>query len=158
MRSNELDDDDKKILFLGSSIETLEKIKLRSRKDFPNVDVYTHSPPFKDDFTVDENRQMFDIINEVQPDILFIGMTCPKQEKWAHKNKSYVDVSLICGIGAVFDWYAGNYKEISPIWWKLRMGWLIRAVQRPELLSRNVPNYYIFFKDLVLTFLRFKKF
>ena len=95
-----------KVFFLGSSKMTLDKIKKRAGIDYPNINVCTYSPPFKDHFSDDENKDMCQIINDFKPDVLFIGMTCPKQEKWAYKNKYNINASLICCIGAVFDWNA----------------------------------------------------
>ncbi len=145
-----------KVFFLGASESTLEKIKIKAKVQYPNIKIDSYSPPFKDEFTEEENDVMIKAINEFEPDVLFVGMTCPKQEKWSSLNQYFLNVKLICCIGGVFDWYAGNYKEISEIWWKLRLGWLIRAIQRPDLLKRNIPNYYIFLKDLILIFLKLK--
>lgn len=145
-----------KVFFLGSSIMTLDKIKKRAAIDYPNINVCTYSPPFKDDFSDNENKDIYQIINDFKPDVLFIGMTCPKQEKWAYKNKYNINASLICCIGAVFDWYAGNQKDIHPLWWKLRLAWLKRTIDRPEILLRY-PSIGIFFKDLFLFLIRLKK-
>jgi N-acetylglucosaminyldiphosphoundecaprenol N-acetyl-beta-D-mannosaminyltransferase len=135
----------------------LQKIKNRARIEYPNLKVGTYSPPFKDEFSKEDSKKMIEAVNLFKPDLLFIGMTCPKQEKWAYVNKETLQTKLICCIGGVFDWYAGNYKEIKKIWWTLRLGWLIRAIQRPELFSRNIPNYYIFLRDLLLSFFKIKK-
>jgi N-acetylglucosaminyldiphosphoundecaprenol N-acetyl-beta-D-mannosaminyltransferase len=77
-------------------------------------------------------------------------MTCPKQEIWIHQNIDRYDNIIFMAIGGVFDWFAGNYKELNPIWWKLRIGWLGRAIQRPSLLRRNIPNYLIYLRDMFL--------
>jgi len=146
-----------KVFFLGSSPDTLKKIKLRAEFDYPKLTVSTYSPPFKDNFSNSENEEMIKLINEFQPDVLFVGMTCPKQEKWVHQNKDIINVPLICCIGAVFDWYGGAQKEIHSLWWKLRFGWLKRTIDRPEILLRY-PDIGIFFKDLFLTCIRIKKF
>jgi len=100
--------------------------------------------------------KMYQSITDFQPDVLFVGMTCPKQEKWAYQNKNNINVSLICCVGAVFDWYAGNQKDIHPLWWKLRLAWLKRTIDRPEILLRY-PNIGIFFKDLFLSLIGIKK-
>ena len=144
-----------KVFFLGASNETLDKIRNRSRVDYPEINIGTYSPPFKNNFSDDENDKIISMINDFKPDVLFVGMTCPKQEKWAYKNKCDIDVSLICCIGAVFDWYAGNQKDIHPLWWKLRLAWLKRTIDRPEILLRY-PNIGIFFKDLFLSLIGIK--
>lgn len=144
-----------KVFFLGSSIETLEKIRQRTKLEYPNIKVCTYSPPYKDVFTEIDNLKIYQSINDFQPDVLFIGMTCPKQEKWAYKNKKNINASLICCIGAVFDWYAGNQKDIHSLWWKFRLAWLKRTIDRPEILLRY-PSIGIFFKDLFLSLIRIK--
>jgi len=138
-----------RVFFLGASQPTLGKMKMRASREYKNILVGIYSPPFKTEFSEEDSIKMIESVNSFNPDILFIGMTCPKQEKWAYLNKRRINTKLICSIGAVFDWYAGNYREIKSIWWKLRLGWLVRAIQRPELLRRNIPYYLIFLKDLL---------
>jgi len=146
-----------RVFFLGASSKTLEKIKLRLNSEYKNITSEFLSPPFKSDFSIEENNLMVEAINNFKPDIVFVGMTCPKQEKWAHQNKNKLDAKLICSVGAVFDWYAGNQKDIHPLWWKLRLGWLKRTIDRPEILKRY-PNIGIFFWHLILALLRIKKY
>src|SRR5690554_3655322 len=71
----------KKVFFLGSSEHTLKLIKQKAAFLYPNVKVATYSPPFKQDFTEEDNNIMIEAVNQFKPDILFVGMTCPKQEK-----------------------------------------------------------------------------
>ena len=146
-----------KAFFLGSSESTLEKIKNRAKKDYPFVDVKTYSPPFKPEFTDEENRQMVESINAFGPNVLFVGMTCPKQEKWAIKHREILNADLVICIGNVFDWFAGTQKRIHPIWFKLRIGWLVRIFMRPEILKRNIGNQMLFFWHVILIFLKIKK-
>ena len=145
-----------KVFFLGSSNETLIKIRNKAKNEFPNIQIQYFSPPFKDVFDNHDDIRIVEAINSFSPDLLFVGMTCPKQEKWAFKNRSNINASLICCIGAVFDWYAGNQKNIHPIWWKLRLGWFKRTIDRPEILLRY-PSIGIFFRDLFLFIIRLKK-
>lgn len=146
-----------KIFFLGSSQHTLEKIKSKAAVDFPDVSIDIYSPPYKPEFSDEENAKMVEAVNLFEPDVLFVGMTCPKQEKWAFRHRKNLRTGVICCIGAVFDWYAGNEKTIAPIWWKLRLAWLIRTVHRPEILKRY-PNIGIFFWHLFLATLGNKKY
>ncbi len=146
-----------KIFFLGSSEATLLKITNKAKFEYPNITIETYSPPFKLDFNEKEDQEIINRINRFKPDIVFVGMTCPKQEKWSVVNKIKLNTKLICSIGAVFDWYAGNEKEIHPLWWKLRLAWLKRTIDRPEILKRY-PNIGIFFRDLFLKILGLKKF
>lgn len=146
-----------KVFFLGSSEETLEKIRKRASIDYPNTLVACYSPPYKMEFSQEDNQKIIERVNAFTPTVLFVGMTCPKQEKWAYSNKRYVNTKLICSIGAVFDWYAGNQKEIHPFWWKFKLAWLKRTIDRPEILKRY-PTIGIFFWHLFLAIIGINKY
>ena len=146
-----------KCFFLGSSEQTLIKMKNRVAIDYPNITVGYYSPPFKAEFSEDDNIVMRKAINDFDPDLLFVGMTAPKQEKWAYENKTFLNVPIISTIGNVFDWYAGNSKRPGKIWIKLRLEWFVRIFLRPEIFKRNTGNQLTFLKDFILVFLRLKK-
>jgi len=152
-----LDKTSGKAFFLGSSEDVLEKIKEKARIEYPSVLVETFSPPFKKEFSREDNREMISKINAFQPNVVFVGMTAPKQEKWSLRNKDELDCNLIISIGNVFDWYAGTQKEINPIWFQLRLAWLIRIFYRPEIFRRNIGNQMLFFWHLILMILKIKK-
>lgn len=146
-----------RVFFLGSSQKTLEKIHDRLKVEYQNITAEFLSPPFKKEFSSEDNNLMIEAINKFNPDIVFVGMTCPKQEKWSYQNKNRINAKLVCSVGAVFDWYAGNQRNIHPLWWKLRMAWLKRTIDRPEILNRY-PNIGIFFWHLFLAFIGIKKY
>lgn len=154
---NRLQDTHGKAFFLGSTETTLLKIKNRSSVEYPNITVDFFSPPFKPVFSEEENKDMTERINAFCPDVLFVGMTCPKQEKWAIANKHQINAKLIICIGNVFDWYAGTQKEIHPFWYKIRLGWFVRIFLRPEVFRRNIGNQMKFFWHVILIFLKLKK-
>jgi N-acetylglucosaminyldiphosphoundecaprenol N-acetyl-beta-D-mannosaminyltransferase len=141
-----------RVFFLGSTAATLQTIRARAA-----VIIGLHSPPFRPEFSAAENAVMIAEVNAFAPDVLFIGMTAPKQEKWAHWNKAALNAKLAVSIGAVFDWYAGNEKTIAPLWWKLRLAWLIRTIHRPEIL-RRYPDILVFFRHLLLAVVGIKKY
>lgn len=147
-----------KVFFLGSSKDTLEKIKIRYKKEFPNIEVDYYSPPFKNEFEKTDNDKMHVAINAFKPDILFIGLTAPKQEKWSFENKNYLNVRVISTIGNVFDWYAGNSKRPNIFWQKIGMEWLVRVFIRPEIFRRNIVNQLTFFFHLFLLRIGIKKY
>lgn len=146
-----------KVFFLGSSEQTLKKIEDKVKQDYTNIQAESYSPPFKDTFSAEDNQAMLNAINKFKPDILFVGMTCPKQEKWATQFRDNIDAGLVISIGNVFDWFAGTQKAIHPFWFKIRMAWLIRIFQRPEIFRRNIRNQMTFFGHVVLIFLKLKK-
>lgn len=123
--------------FFGSSMETLNAIKVRASKDYPNVKLETYSPPFTQEFTETENKEMLKAINAFQPDVLFVGMTAPKQEIWAYTHKDKIHAGHICCIGAVFDFYAGTVKR-APQWMiKIGLEWLYRLIKEPGRLWKR---------------------
>ncbi len=121
--------------FLGSTEETLEAIRAKLAADFPEIRfVGSYSPPFKDVFSEEENRTMIEAVNRAAPDVLWVGMTAPKQEKWIYQNKGKLNVKFIGAVGAVFDFYAGNVKRSSPWFLEHGLEWLPRLLQEPRRL------------------------
>jgi N-acetylglucosaminyldiphosphoundecaprenol N-acetyl-beta-D-mannosaminyltransferase len=137
-------------MYLGASEDTLAKIKERIAIEYPNIRVATYSPPFKPEFSKEDNREMIVAVNEVKPDVLFVGMTAPKQEKWGHANKKKLDTKTICAIGAVFDFYAGTVERPSQFWINLQLEWFIRLVKEPKRMWRRYLYYGPFFLYLLL--------
>ena len=128
----------KKVIFMGASEKVLALIKERAAVDYPNVEVVTYSPPYKPEFTDEENAEMVRAINEAKPDLLWIGMTAPKQEKWTYKHWGKLDINCHVGtIGAVFDFYAGTMKR-APLWWQEHsLEWLYRLLKEPKRMWRR---------------------
>jgi N-acetylglucosaminyldiphosphoundecaprenol N-acetyl-beta-D-mannosaminyltransferase len=127
----------KKIFFLGSTEQTLKKIKTKIQVEYPSLQVECFSPPFKKQFSQDDIIAIQDRINQFKPHFLFVGMTAPKQEKWVLDNKEHLDAKVITSIGAVFDFYAENIKRPHPIWVKLGLEWFIRLLNEPRRLWRR---------------------
>ncbi|PID91735.1 MAG: hypothetical protein CSA96_06560 [Bacteroidetes bacterium] len=130
-----------KVFYLGSMPSTLEAIGERIGRVYPNVTFSCFSPPYKPVFSDEDNRQMLDAVNAFKPDILFVGMTAPKQEIWSYRHKDSLDTGVICSIGAVFDFYAGTVKR-APAWMiKLRLEWFFRLVKEPKRMWRRYLVY-----------------
>lgn len=128
----------KKVMFLGSSNNVLALIKERAEKDYPNIEVITFSPPYKPVFSDEDNRMMIEAINNTKPDLLWIGMTAPKQEKWAYAHWNELNINCHVGtIGAVFDFYAGTMQR-APMWWQEHsLEWLYRLLKEPKRMWRR---------------------
>jgi len=134
---NQLNSSTGKCFFLGSNPKTLEKIEQRAKREFPNIQISTFSPPYKDEFTDAENKHMISFVNSFQPDVLFIGMTAPKQEKWAFSHFDELEAKHICSIGAVFDFYAGNIKR-APYWMqRIGLEWFYRLISEPKRMWKR---------------------
>jgi N-acetylglucosaminyldiphosphoundecaprenol N-acetyl-beta-D-mannosaminyltransferase len=147
-----------KVFYMGSSKTTLENIKNRLKIEYPNIKSEFYSPPFKDTFSKFDNDQIIDAINQFNPDVLFVGMTAPKQEKWLHKHEDQIDAKILCCIGAVFDFYAGTIKRPSQFWINIHLEWLPRLLNEPKRLwKRNFVSTPLFLWDIVLYKVRLKK-
>lgn len=126
-----------KCFFLGSTNKTLQKIEERVKYEYPSIIIKTHSPPYKLEFSMDDNQNMLSLINGFKPDVLFVGMTAPKQEKWAYLHYDHLQVGHICCIGAVFDFYAGSISR-APQWMiQLGLEWLFRLIKEPSRMWRR---------------------
>jgi len=147
-----------KVFFLGSTNESLQKMKQRTNNDYPNITVFTYSPPYKPTFNEEDNAKIFSEINAVNPDIVFVGMTAPKQEKWAYRNKEQLETKAIVCVGAVFDFYAGTVKRAPKLLIKLHLEWFYRLIREPRRMWKRYLIYSpLFFWDLFLYFLGIKK-
>ena len=127
-----------KVMFLGSSEKVLSLIRERAAKDYPCLEVVTYSPPYKQEFSDEDNKAMIKAVNDADPDLLWIGMTAPKQEKWTYKHWNELNIHCHCGtIGAVFDFYAGTVKR-APLWWQEHsLEWLYRLIMEPRRMWRR---------------------
>ncbi len=130
-----------KVFYLGAAPATLEKIHERLGREFPAIRVGSFSPPYKPQFSAEESQAMIDAVNAFQPDVLFVGMTAPKQEKWAFQHKSRLDAGYICSIGAVFDFYAGTVSRPHRLWIALGLEWLGRLLKEPRRLWKRYIMY-----------------
>lgn len=127
-----------KCFFMGSSEKVLALIKQRAKVEYPNIIVETYSPPYKLEFNEEDNRVIIEAINLANPDLLWIGMTAPKQEKWTYSHWHELDIHCHVGtIGAVFDFFAGTVER-APIWWQEHsLEWLYRLIKEPRRMWRR---------------------
>ena len=130
--------DVKKVMFMGSSESVLSLIRERAALDYPNLEVVTYSPPFKPHFSEADSNAIVDAINHANPDLLWIGMTAPKQEKWTYQHWDELHIHCHVGtIGAVFDFYAGTASR-APLWWQRHsLEWLYRLLKEPKRMWRR---------------------
>ncbi|MCX6248442.1 MAG: WecB/TagA/CpsF family glycosyltransferase [Bacteroidetes bacterium] len=189
-----LDEEHGCCFYLGASQHTLDLIRLRLSKEYPNITAGFYSPPFKEEFTEEESRAMVNTVNSEMAKwrngeitsssynlpntqdpihthpassiqhpvstspVLFIGLTAPKQEKWAYRYKNQLNVGIICGIGAVFDFYAGTTKRSSPFWIGIGLEWLPRFLKDPvRLYTRIVISAPLFLWDVLLYRVKIKQ-
>lgn len=133
-----------KVMFMGSSEKVLSLIRLHAAVQYPHLHVATYSPPYKKEFSDEDNAAIVSAINNENPDLLWIGMTAPKQEKWAYSHWNELNIHCHVGtIGAVFDFFARTAKR-APIWWQSHaLEWFYRLCQEPRRMWRRyiIGNY-----------------
>lgn len=137
--------------FMGSSEKVLELIRKRAAVDYPNIKVETYSPPYKPEFSEEENKGIIEAINKANPDLLWIGMTAPKQEKWTYTHWKELDIHCHVGtIGAVFDFFAGTVER-APLWWQEHgLEWLYRLLKEPKRMWRRyIIGNTLFLKNVI---------
>ena len=122
--------------FYGGSSKVLESLVNRIKKEYHSIDIaYSFSPPFRPPSNEEDTR----IINEINSSgvrILFVGLGCPKQERWMAQHKGKI-FAVMVGVGAAFDFYAGA-KPQAPAWMqKCGLEWLYRLLQEPRRLARR---------------------
>lgn len=122
--------------FYGSTEETLQKLAEVLRKKYPDTKVAgMYSPPFRP-LAEQENHQIIDQINQVAPDFVWIGLGAPKQEIWMAQHQGQI-TGLMVGVGAAFDYLAGNIVR-APEWMqKTNLEWLYRLLQEPKRLFKR---------------------
>ncbi len=123
--------------FYGDTDETLGLLREALNRDYPRVRIAgTYSPPFRP-LTPEEDTEIVDMINEARPDILWVGLGLPKQERWIHEHRDRLRLPVAIGIGAGFRFMSGQTKR-APRWiGEHGFEWLWRLVQQPKRCWRR---------------------
>ena len=126
------------VMFMGSSQKVLDLVVKRAAEVYPHLKIVTYSPPYKPEFSDEDNKAIVEAINAADPDLLWIGMTAPKQEKWTYSHWNELNIHCHVGtIGAVFDFFAGTVER-APIWWQRHgLEWLYRLLKEPKRMWRR---------------------
>ena len=122
--------------FYGSTEETLDLLQDKLVNTYPGIQIAgMYSPPFRP-MTEEEDNEIIEKINETKPDFVWVGLGAPKQEKWMAAHQGKVN-GLMLGVGAGFDYYAGNIER-APEWMqKHNLEWLYRLMQDPKRLFKR---------------------
>jgi N-acetylglucosaminyldiphosphoundecaprenol N-acetyl-beta-D-mannosaminyltransferase len=138
-------------LYGGRDQGSLVQLALNLRKRHPGINIVGgYSPPFRP-MTAGEEDALVEQINEARPDVLWVGIGVPKQEKWMARMRERLDVPVMCAVGAAFDFHAGRISQ-APSWMQERgLEWIYRIAQEPR---RLLPRYLYFNPRFVLAFAR----
>lgn len=123
------------VYFYGSSEATLALLERRLREAFPGLRIRKESPPFRT-LTAEEDAAAVDRINGSGAGIVFVGLGCPKQERWIAEHRSKINAVMI-GVGAAFDFHAGTVQR-APAWMRDNgLEWLHRLASEPGRLWKR---------------------
>jgi N-acetylglucosaminyldiphosphoundecaprenol N-acetyl-beta-D-mannosaminyltransferase len=138
-------------LYGGRDQGTLVQLALRLRRRHPGINIVGgYSPPFRP-LTDEEETALAEQINRAQPDVLWVGIGVPKQEKWMARMRDRLEVPVMCGVGAAFDFHAGRISQ-APRWMQERgLEWTYRIAQEPR---RLLPRYLYFNPRFLMSFTR----
>jgi N-acetylglucosaminyldiphosphoundecaprenol N-acetyl-beta-D-mannosaminyltransferase len=138
-------------LYGGRDQGSLAQLTLSLRRLNPGIRIVGgYSPPFRP-LTEAESDALVEQINEDRPDVLWVGIGVPKQEKWMARMRDRLDVPVMCGVGAAFDFHAGRVS-MAPRWMQERgLEWIYRIAQEPR---RLLPRYLWFNPRFVVAFAR----
>jgi N-acetylglucosaminyldiphosphoundecaprenol N-acetyl-beta-D-mannosaminyltransferase len=133
-----------KVFLYGSSPRTLAKLRANLIRRNPALQIVgTHSPPYRSQ-SEEEDRQIVEVINASGAAIVFIGLGCPKQERWMALHRGRINAVMI-GVGAAFDYHAGTLKR-APMWMQNGgLEWLYRFACEPRRLWRRYLKTNIIF-------------
>lgn len=122
--------------FYGSTQQTLDAMCSRIESDYPKAIVAgVYSPPFRA-LSDSEGEDIVELINAAKPDIIWVGLGAPRQEEFMYQYRERLNAVMI-GVGAGFDYLAGNIKRAPKLMQKLSLEWLYRFMQDPKRLWRR---------------------
>ena len=137
--------------FYGSKQETLDLLEEKLNENYPGIQIVgMYSPPFRP-LTQDEDAAVIQMINKVNPDFVWVGLGAPKQENWMANHQGKID-GLMIGVGAGFDYFAGNIQR-APEWMqKYNLEWLYRLIQDPKRLFKRylITNTKFIYYTMIL--------
>lgn len=124
---------------------------------FPKLKIVgAYAPPFRN-VTQSEEMEIHKIINRAKPHIVWVGLSTPKQERWMYRNIPYLKANILIGVGAAFDFIAGNILQ-APHWvQQIGFEWLFRLIQEPRRLWRRYLIIYPMFLWHTLLYLFSRK-
>ncbi len=138
-------------LYGGRDQGSLMQLALNLRRRHPGIEIVGgYSPPFRA-LSVEEEDAIAAQINAAKPDVVWVGIGVPKQEKWMARMRERLEAPVLCAVGAAFDFHAGRVSQ-APSWMQDRgLEWIYRLAQEPR---RLLPRYLYYNPAFVLSFAR----
>lgn len=142
--------------FYGSTQETLDAMKTVLQEKYPGMVIAgMYAPPFRT-LSVEEDEKIVGLINAASPDFVWVGLGAPKQEEWMYAHRGKLDAVSI-GVGAGFDYLAGNIKRAPKLMQVLCLEWLYRLLQDPKRLFKRYATTNVKFIMYIIKEKKHKK-
>jgi len=123
--------------YYGGKEGVADEMARRLKAQFPDLVVCgTYCPPFRD-LSPEEDEQVVRMINDTQPDIVWVGLGLLKQERWIQQHLHRVNAPWMIGVGAAFDYHAGTVPWAPPLLRRLGLEWVFRLIIQPKLRARR---------------------
>ena len=131
--------------FCGGKEGIAEQLQKECAKKFGDINIVgTFSPPFRE-MSEEELNNVAQTINSLDVDIVWIGLSTPKQERFAYRLSKYTNVHFICTVGAAFDFHTGNVTQSPKFIQEIGMEWFFRLLMEPKRLYKRyfeiVPKF-----------------
>ncbi len=125
------------IFLFGTTPQTLTDLSSQLRKIFPKLVIAGVYAPSFAPLTEKENKKIYRQINASGAQIVFVGLSTPKQEQWMYAAKQHIATKVFIGVGAAFDFISGSKKQ-APTWMRnYGLEWIFRCIQEPERLGKR---------------------
>jgi N-acetylglucosaminyldiphosphoundecaprenol N-acetyl-beta-D-mannosaminyltransferase len=116
---------------LGDTEQTINRVIQKAKSVNRKIKITGYSPPFRDNFTPEDTREIFDRIKNTSPDIIWVSFGGGKQDKWMSHNQHFLDRGIMIGVGAAFRFYIGELEIPPPIIQNLGLQWFYRMMGNP---------------------------
>jgi N-acetylglucosaminyldiphosphoundecaprenol N-acetyl-beta-D-mannosaminyltransferase len=138
-------------LYGGRDQGSLVQLTLNMRRNHPGINIVGgYSPPFRE-LGAGEEDEVVANINAARPDVVWVGIGVPKQEKWMARMRDRLDAPVICAVGAAFDFHAERISQAPPWMQERGMEWIYRIAQEPR---RLLPRYLYYNPRFLVSFAR----
>lgn len=129
-----------KVFLYGGSKEVVNETKLNLQLKYPQINIVGAVDGY-----IEDNDYIVSLINEVNPNILFVALGSPKQEYWINNNFSQLNVNIIQGVGGSFDVISNHVKRAPKILREMGLEWLYRLIKEPKRIKRQLPLFKFLF-------------
>jgi N-acetylglucosaminyldiphosphoundecaprenol N-acetyl-beta-D-mannosaminyltransferase len=135
-----------RIFLYGGTEQTLRRLRLRMSQRFPSLVIAgAYAPPFRP-LTAQEDEEVVRLIREADPDIIFVGISTPKQDFWMRNHQDKLRNTIMVGVGAAFNFHAGEVRQAPPWVQNAGLEWLFRLAMEPRRLWKR----YLFVTPIFL--------